>query len=249
MPYLFATQDLDYSDYASGRVIYNLPGAPAFPVRLASEIFQRARSILGTQRKLALYDPTCGAAYHLCALGFLHGEWIESITASDLDEMVLPSAVRNLGLLSQAGFNQRVSELQKMLSQYGKPSHAEALQSAMVLRERLKEIGRDIPTRVFQANALDSQSIGSGLSGAGVDLVFSDIPYGNLSTWRTADGTSPGMLSSVAGMLDALLPVVHVDTIIAIAANKQQKASHPAFRRIAQFGIGKRQITLLSPQG
>ena len=82
MPYLFATQDLDYSDYSSGRVLYSQPGAPAFPVRLASEIFQRARHILGAdrpgaERRLALFDPVCGGAYHLTTLGFLHGEWIE----------------------------------------------------------------------------------------------------------------------------------------------------------------------------
>ena len=46
MPYLFATQDQDYADFASGRVIYNAPGMPAFPVRLASEMFQRARALL-----------------------------------------------------------------------------------------------------------------------------------------------------------------------------------------------------------
>ena len=31
MPYQFATQDKDYSDFSSGRVLYHQPGAPAFP--------------------------------------------------------------------------------------------------------------------------------------------------------------------------------------------------------------------------
>ena len=41
MQYLYATERPDYSDLASGRVFYSLPGHPAFPIRLASEIFQR----------------------------------------------------------------------------------------------------------------------------------------------------------------------------------------------------------------
>ncbi len=74
MPYLFATEDKNYMDYASGRVIYNLPGLPAFPVRLASEIFLRAVRHLNlktSHQRIVLYDPTCGGAYHLTALGML----------------------------------------------------------------------------------------------------------------------------------------------------------------------------------
>ena len=41
MQYKFAKEQPDYSDLASGRVFYSLPGHPAFPVRLASEVFQR----------------------------------------------------------------------------------------------------------------------------------------------------------------------------------------------------------------
>src|SRR5438128_795255 len=40
MPFKFAVERENYADYASGKVFYNLPGHPAFPVRLASEIFQ-----------------------------------------------------------------------------------------------------------------------------------------------------------------------------------------------------------------
>jgi len=36
MPYRFATERRDYSDYSSGRVFYGAPGYPAFPVRLVS---------------------------------------------------------------------------------------------------------------------------------------------------------------------------------------------------------------------
>ena len=91
MPYHYATVDLDYSDYSGGRVLYSLPGYPAFPVRLATEIFQRAQKILGLSRPLTFYDPTCGGAYHLTALGFLHGGSLRAILASDVDDIALDS--------------------------------------------------------------------------------------------------------------------------------------------------------------
>ena len=46
MKYRFETKKRDYSDLASGRVLYNAPNTTAFPVRLASEIVQRAFDIL-----------------------------------------------------------------------------------------------------------------------------------------------------------------------------------------------------------
>lgn len=59
MPYRFATERRDYSDYASGKVFYALPGCPAFPVRLASEIFQRCLEIRAAEdatQPCVLYD-------------------------------------------------------------------------------------------------------------------------------------------------------------------------------------------------
>ncbi len=41
MQYHYVYQAKDYSHFSSGRVFHSLPGHPAFPVRLASEIFQR----------------------------------------------------------------------------------------------------------------------------------------------------------------------------------------------------------------
>jgi hypothetical protein len=247
MPYLFATQNLDYSDYSSGRVIYNLPGAPAFPIRLASEILQRARQLLGTKRPLALYDPTCGGAYHLTALGFLHGEWIESISASDIDPEALALARRNLGLLSPRGLEQRVNEIEKMLEQFGKPSHADALRSAATLSSRLKQAGREIPSHTFLANALDRNAVRQGLVLDAVDLVISDIPYGNLSNWQSAETGSQTVQPALWQMLDALLPILGEQAIVAIAADKRQKVAHTGYRRAGHFGIGKREVTFLLP--
>lgn len=251
MPYRFATQDQDYSDYSAGRVLYSQPGAPAFPLRLASEVIQRARSMLGVDqsaggRRLAVFDPTCGGAYHLAALGFRHGEWIESITASDIDPGALVLAQRNLGLLSASGIERRIEEIQAMSSEFGKPSHQDALRSAYQLRQRLQQFGREISTRTFLADALDSSALAQGVSGTPIDLVFSDVPYGKLSAWRPEDGNTE-VTQPLQRMLAALLPLLSVNSLVAIAADKQQKVSGTGYRRAARFGIGKRQVTFLFP--
>ena len=64
MSYRF-TSDHHYEDLASGRVLYNQHGTTAFPVRLASEIFLRAKQHLtrkGNAGPYHLYDPCGGGA-------------------------------------------------------------------------------------------------------------------------------------------------------------------------------------------
>jgi 23S rRNA (guanine2535-N1)-methyltransferase len=249
MPYLFATEDQDYSDYASGRVLYNLPSAPAFPVRMASEIFQRARARLGLQRRLAIYDPACGGAYHLCALGFLHGAAIEAIVASDSSYDALSLARRNLALLSQDGLRRREAEIRAMLAEFGKESHAAALHSAAVLRQRLEQFtgSQEIRTRIFQANALDEDALRQGLSGEPVDLVICDVPYGSLSEWDLPPGEDSTQEDPLWRMLNALRAALPEPALVAIAADKRQKIAHPGYSRIERFQIGKRQAALLKP--
>jgi 23S rRNA (guanine2535-N1)-methyltransferase len=243
MPYRFSTEDLDYTDFASGRVIYNQPGAPAFPVRLASEIFQRAMHALEQSSPVRVYDPVCGGAYHLAALGFLYGREIRSITASDVDEGAVALATRNLGLLSPAGLDRRAAEIRRMLAEFGKESHAGALYSLNALRRRLEQAGHPIETRVFQANALDAAALPGMLPPESIDLVISDVPYGQLSNWQTA---GEQVESPLWQMLEALLPVLAPGAGIAIAADKAQKIAHPAYRRIERFQIGKRQVSILN---
>lgn len=241
MPYKFATQDQDYADFASGRVIYNLPGAPAFPVRLASEVFQRARALLPGADRLAVYDPTCGGAYHLTALGLLHGAHIGAILASDVDEAALETARRNLGLLTPAGLDRREAEIRALLEQYGKESHREALRSVAVFRQHLQQ-AVPISLRVFAANALDASDVQAGLEGQRVDLVLADVPYGHLSAWNASAG---GSESPLWQMLDALLAVLPAHAIVAVAVNKSQKAAHAGYHRLDHFQVGKRRVALL----
>src|SRR5687767_4526533 len=115
MQYKYAKEQLDYSDFSSGRVFYSLPGHPAFPVRLASEIFQRCLAyrerFYQVSSPCTLYDPCCGVAYHLSILAYLHREHIREIIASDIDEKAVALAERNLGLLHRDGLEERIREL------------------------------------------------------------------------------------------------------------------------------------------
>jgi hypothetical protein len=247
MPYLFAAERHNDADYAGGRVFYSLPGHPAFPVRLISEIFQRCLALRvadGLTAPIALYDPCCGGAYHLATLAYLHGERIASIAASDIDADALSLARRNLALLTLPGLDRRTRELELLWAEYGKRSHEEALESAGRLREQLLALTerRSIPITLFQADALDEADIISVLGRASVDVVLTDVPYNRLSAWQGDAGSDP-----LWRMLEALRPVLSPGAVVAVASDKGQTPAHAAYRRVDRFQIGKRRIVLLRP--
>jgi 23S rRNA (guanine2535-N1)-methyltransferase len=249
MHYKYETTLIDYSDLASGRVFYSLPGHPAFPVRLASEIFQRClahrESIYAALAPCTLYDPCCGAAYHLSILGYLHGKHIREIIASDIDENAIDLADRNLGLLSEAGLEKRLHEITTMIEHYDKESHKDALKSAEILKDKITFLNREhaITTRVFQANVTDEETISRNIRARSVDIIFTDVPYGLHSRWERM-GESPNPIGS---MLNALTEIVSSSSILAIASDKRQKVSHERYQRIEQFQVGKRRVTILRP--
>lgn len=251
MQYKYAKDQLDYSDFSSGRVFYSLPGHPAFPVRLASEIFQRClahrAAIYGNTTPAILYDPCCGAAYHLSVLAYLHGEHIREILASDIDEKAVALTTRNLGLLHRDGLDKRIRELSVMLEQYGKESHREALQSASALKTRLIVLRENhaLKTNVFQASATDGNTISTHIQPGSVDILFTDVPYGQHSQWQVTDARASS--NPLKAMLDALQGVLSASSILAIASDKQQKVSHESFQRIEHFQVGKRRVVILKP--
>jgi 23S rRNA (guanine2535-N1)-methyltransferase len=251
MPYLFTTEHHNDADYAAGRVFYSLPGHPAFPVRLASEIFQRClalRAADGLTAPCALYDPCCGGAYHLATLAYLHGEQIAAIAASDIDEEVLRLARRNLDLLTPLGLGLRIGELEHLWVRYGKASHMEALDSAGRLRERLLSLTarHSISLSVFHADAAGGEQILAELGACAVDVVITDVPYNRLSAWQ-GDAGAPATSDPLWQMLEALRPVLAPGAVVAIASDKGQKAEHAAYHRADRFQIGKRRIVLLRP--
>ena len=149
MPYRFATERTDHSDFASGRVFRSLPGRTAFPVRLADELFQRCLALRPPDLRdapVALYDPVCGGATLLCTLALLHWPSIRQIVASDADPEAVALAGRNLALLTPDGIAERRREIASLHAEYGKDSHAEALESADRLAARQLVAGPERPT-------------------------------------------------------------------------------------------------------
>src|SRR5215213_3131038 len=251
MQYKYGKEQSDYSDFSSGRVFYSVPGHPAFPVRLASEIFQRCvthrEAIYGISTPSVLYDPCCGAAYHLSVLAFLHGEYIQEVIGSDIDEKAVMLAERNFGLLQIGGLDKRTHEISKMFEQYSKASHNDALRSAAILKKKLSALTEkhSLETKVFQASAMDGNEISKQIKPKSVDIVFTDVPYGQHSYWRDTELT--GQSNPLGSMLDALLGILAPSSIVAISSDKQQKAVHERFQRIEHFRAGKRRVVIMKP--
>ncbi len=258
MSYRFAVERQDASDLASGRVLHALPGAPALPVRLADELFQRCLAALPPTAQgapLQLLDPCCGAGYHLTVLGLLHARRLQSLLAVEIDPAVAQVARRNLQLLIPEGLDARAAELAQRAEAFGKQSHQDALTSARALRSRLESglQGRRLETGLWVANALNGAALAAALGPARVDVVVADVPYGLHAHWQ---GNSPAAatLSSAAGdelraLLDALRAVLKPGAVVGLVSDKGQKAQHPAYRRIERFQVGKRRVVILALEG
>jgi len=245
MNYLFAVERPDYSHLASGHVFYSLPGHPAFPVRLASEIFQRClawRRRAGEMAPCTLFDPCCGAGYSLSVIAFLHRTTLREVIGADVDIKAVECARRNLSLLTLEGLERRRAELEALLARFEKTSHEEALQSVALLREQLlaEQSLSPLAAWAFQVDATSGEALQECLAGRAVDVVFSDIPYGQHSHW--ASDTPSG---SLYAMLEALLVVLTPAGLVAIAADKGVKLAHPRYQRLEQFQVGKRRIAIL----
>lgn len=242
MSYRFITERVNHQDFASGRVLYNHPGLTSFPVRLAAEVFERSRALLsasGITPPFSLYDPCCGGGYLLTTLGFLYGHDIAQISAADIDEEAIRLAQKNLALLSREGLEQRMTELRRLLSDYGKRSHLEALESAQQLLAMIVERERPIDIDCFQADALDLRAPKPTVC---PDLVITDLPYGELVHWLST------VSDPAAALLANLRTLVAPTSVVAIITDKAQAVKHPDYRRVEHFQIGKRRIVLLQPR-
>lgn len=245
MSYKFATEQQSYEDYASGRVLYNQQGTTSFPVRLASEIFQRSVSLLqedGYPGPYSVYDPCCGGSYLLTVVGFLHGNAISALYASDINETVISLAQKNLSLLSSEGLAVRIHQIETMVDMYGKISHQEALASAQRLQDLLASRKHTIVTECFIADATQRLTELAQLTGS-IEMVMTDLPYGELVEWSEQQEDR----AAVPRLLENLLPLLAPQAVVAIIAPKKTKVQHEAYQRVERFSLGKRQIVLLRP--
>ena len=131
-----------------------------------------------------------------------------------------------------------------MVRLYDKESHKGALESITHMQEQVNRLSavRPIQTYVFQANAIEAASLREGLQGVGIDMVFSDIPYGQHSQWEATQTPHPAW-----AMLEALYEFLSPKSIVAIASDKLQKVTHDKYQRVEKFQLGKRQVVILRP--
>lgn len=234
MEYKFSDKE-NYEDFASGRVIYGNAQIPNYPVRLVNEIFRRSLQYCKKKDHLTVYDPCCGGGYLLTVLGLCNGTAISRILGSDIDETMLQYARKNLGLLTKEGLNHRIQEINNMLEQFQKESHKEALDSALRLKQ---ELLTEMESMVFQADCTKKL-----LDLGELDVIITDIPYGNLVSWKD------GQEDALDCMLSSLAEVSNQDTILALSMDKKQKYTCTKWRRLEKQNIGKRRFELLQKEG
>jgi hypothetical protein len=242
MSYRHVTDRADYADFAGGAVLRSAPGFPAFPVRLGSEIFQRATALRGGDRPAVLWDPCCGSGYLLTVLGLLHRRSIGAVLATDAAEPALDLARRNLALLDPRALQERAAELDARAEEFGKPSYREAAESARRLGRTLAEDGGPLPVGVRRANAFDREELAAAVAATGVvpDLVLTDVPYGEQTDWLGADDDAgvPEMLTAVA----AVLP----DHAVLAVTVRGRRVPLGGVRARESFKIGTRAVALLT---
>ena len=209
----------DWTDFASGRVLYNYPGSPAFPARLASELFQRCAAYLNATDCLPpynLYDPCCGGAHLLTVVGLLHGTKLRTISGSDVEPQALEFACKNLGLLRREGLEKRQEKLLSDAERFGKPSHTEAVVSAERLLA-LPVFRSDAPqTHVFRA---DAGNLNPHDLRWQPHILLADLPYGDLVQWQGDEQSQV-----LAGWVELVGP----GGVIAVVHPKQQNLVIPA---------------------
>ena len=245
MNYKYASVKTNYEDLSAGRVLYSIPGSTGFPVRLASEIFQRGAAYLEKKfqkERLVLYDPCCGSGYLLTTIGLLHHDKISQIYASDIDLKMLGVAEKNLKLLTLEGIEKRIQRLQEMYTEYGKDAHKLALESAIRLYGKVKNDTRSVETNVFFYDVTGSEPFPPNIL-SNIDFVLTDLPYGNITHWQGSDDESTGLKT----LIERTRPILSPRSVVAIVSLKKQKLSFEHQIELTSFSLGKRIVTFLVP--
>ncbi len=231
-------ENRNFEDFASGRVLLHRTGYPNFPVRLAQEVFCRCMERIGSPEQICIYDPCCGGGYLLTVLGFLNYGRIGSIAASDISAEAVELARENLSLLCLEGLRQRIEQLGRLRDLHGKSSSLEALESAENLLGIVTGAARGIELEVFQADILSPGALEGRDFKA--DIVFTDVPYGNLVEWQ--EGQEDALC-----LPDRLLPVIKDTSVVAVCSDKRQKFRSDYFRRLEKQAVGKRLFQIFVP--
>jgi len=239
MKYKFETTKRDFSDFSSGRVLYNAANTTAFPVRLASEIIQRSFNILekkGAHGPFKIYDPCCGGGFLLTTIGFLYYNQIFELIATEYDDEVLEMAKKNLSLLSSEGLDRRKEEIKGYIKSFGKESHVQAIKSIDYLETLIGE--ENIKINCMQRDITDM----SDFPIEKVNIIITDIPYGIIVNWK---GVNENPIKTL--FENSYKALDKKQSVMVIIADKKTKLQHKSFDRIQHFKLGKRQISFFEP--
>lgn len=223
--------DGDFSAVASGHVLHSVPGAPAFPVRLALELLARCL----THRRdpgepVTLWDPCCGAGGLVVTLGLLARDRVRAVVAGDVDAEVLAVAARNLALLHPDGLRERATHLDGLAAAHGKAGHESAAVDARRLAGDLARHG-PLPAHLGPADALSPESTRAALDGRRPDVVVADVPHGRAVDW--AGRAREVEEAPEAALLLALAAVLDPGAVVAVCA-RARRVSVPAGTRVLE---------------
>lgn len=240
MSYRYVLAKDDYSDLASGSVLRSAPGFPAFPVRLASEIFLRAVALRGGDAPAVVWDPCCGSGYLLSVIGLLHRRQIASLVASDISQNALSLAAENLLLLDPDALEARRRVLEERAERFGKPSYLEAAGAAHRLGDGLAAAGGPLSSVVRRADVFGRDELSAVTAEVAPDIVITDVPYGEQTSWLGGHGEAgvPEMLGNVASVLSG-------EAVIAVTARGRKVPMGAGPRPRKEFRIGTRSVALL----
>jgi hypothetical protein len=238
--YRFDVHRRDYADLASGAVLHSAPGFPAFPVRLAAEMFLRGLALVGGRAPVTIWDPCCGTGYLVTVLALLHRRRVDQVIASDIDARAVTLARRNLRLLTGDGLGERAAELTGRADRFGKPSYAATAEAATRLARQLAGHGGDVPAVAGVADAFDSGQLVPVLGGRTPQLVITDVPYGEQTHWHgpAAGGGLPAMVRAVAA-------VVPPETVMVVAARGRRVPLGAVAPPIERFKVGTRSVAIV----
>ncbi|RKS07230.1 RRNA methyltransferase AviRa [Nocardiopsis sp. Huas11] len=234
MVYRYATERADHSALASGNVLRSAPGFPGFPVRLASELFQRGLAHV-PQDRVRMWDPCCGSGYLMTVLGLLHRDRIVHARATDVDPDAVALAVRNLALLTRDGLAEREEELRRSALDFGRAEFVGRAETAGALAAGLASMGGDLPheTAVADVFTLSEQ--------VEADLVVTDVPYGDLTHWQGATPADDPMRA----LLRSLGRVLPPHAVVVVTARTRRVVLPPAVRALERVKVGNRAAVLV----
>ncbi|HJE57070.1 MAG TPA: rRNA methyltransferase [Nocardiopsis listeri] len=233
MSYRYATERTDHSALASGQVLRSAPGFPGFPVRLASELLQRAMVHLGDERA-RLWDPCCGSGYLVTVLGLLHRDLLTHVRASDVDPDAVAIAARNLELLTAEGLAERERELRRSALDFGRVAYVERAEAARDLAAGLAATGGDLP---HESAVADVFTLTEPVD---ADLVVTDVPYGEMTRWEGDIPQDP-----VHGLLSSMGRVLPERSVVVVTARTRRVRLPEGVRALERVKVGNRSAVLV----